>query len=58
MVVEEDKHIAIVTAQSTGEAIFKFNQYIAEKLKYEEGVPQATFTALKEEGNILYCDYE
>lgn len=26
----EDKHIAIVTAQSTGEAIFKFNQYIAE----------------------------
>lgn len=54
----EDKHIAVVKAQNTGEAIFKFNQYIDAKLKYDEIVTQTRFTALNEEGNILYCDYE
>lgn len=54
----EDKHIAIVTAQNTGEAIFKFNQYIDSKLKYDETVTQSIFTALKQEDNILYCSFE
>ena len=54
----EDKHIAVVKAQNTGEAIFKFNQYIDAKLKYDEIVTQTRFTTLNEEGNILYCDYE
>lgn len=54
----EDKHTAIVTAQNTGEAIFKFNQHIDSKLKHDETVTQSIFTALKQEDNILYCSFE
>lgn len=53
-----DKHNAIVNAQNTGEAMFKFNQYIDSKLKYDETVIQSRFTELKQEDNILYCSFE
>ena len=52
-----DKHNAIVNAENTGEAIFKFNQYIDSKLKYDEIVTTAVFTKIEDEESILYCDF-
>lgn len=54
----EDNHIAIVKAENTGEAMFKFNQYIDSKLKNDEIVTESRFTTLKEASNIVYCNYE
>ena len=53
----EDKHVAVVAAESIGEAMHKFYQFIDPKLKYDEVVATAGFTALSEESGVLYCDY-
>lgn len=54
----EDKHVAVVVAESMGEAMHKFYQYIDPKLKYDEVVATAGFTALSQESGVLCCDYE
>lgn len=53
----EDGHITFVKAENTGEAMFKFNQYIDSKLKHDEVVTQATFTTIKENA-VFYCNYK
>jgi hypothetical protein len=52
-----DKHTAIVTAENMGEAIFKFNQYIDSKLKYDEVVTTSVFTKIEDDESIIYCDF-
>lgn len=50
-------HIAVVRAENTGEAMFKFNKYVDSKLGYDEVVSESRFTNVTDKETVLYCDY-